>query len=489
VNHYYTLTYDAWNRLVKVEDDQQTPATAAEYRYDGLNRRVAKMVPDGQNWDRTDYYYNSGWQALEERFADAQADKDAVASAVEVQWVWSARYIDAPVLRDRNNDQDPDLEERLYYTTDANMNVTALVDTSGTVQERYTYDPYGKVTLRDGSWNLLTWNQSKQNEVLYCGYRFDSETGLYHVRHRYFHPPLGRWLSRDPIGYADGMGLYLYGAPSSLAKPDSTGLTAMDAWDKLRGRSLKKAIGIGAHFYLQVKVAEPDLLYELLTGRDLVSTWTGFTGGAGGVFMFFPDTCELAEYHTFAGAVRNKVRRDAGDAPDTPQERFWRTKTEAGIGSGIGWAVQGAWHIGSGEASADSFQGPFHTVYLDLPPPAPPVGGSIYIGEPKPGEGTWYGFTVGMGAAIGVGKITWEYRMQGKLDLDDYGTPGTCLCYALILALPQQLRTINEDLSSAVGDLEDAMEAYERSRAEEAYREYQRKMYEWQRPRDIPFPW
>jgi hypothetical protein len=33
------------------------------------------------------------------------------------------------------------------------------------------------------------------------------------------------------------------------------------------------------------------------------------------------------------------------------------------------------------------------------------------------------------------------------------------------------------------------MEAYERSRAEEAYREYQRKMYEWQRPRDIPFPW
>jgi RHS repeat-associated protein len=170
------------------------------------------MVPDGQNWDRTDYYYNSGWQAVEERFADAQADKDAVATAVEVQYVWSARYIDAPVVRDRDADGQSGngLEERLYYTTDANMNVTALVDTDGAVQERYIYDPYGKVTFRAADWSEITWANSKKNEILSCGYRFDPETGLYHVRHRYYHPTLGRWVSRDPIGRHLSVGPYEY---------------------------------------------------------------------------------------------------------------------------------------------------------------------------------------------------------------------------------------------------------------------------------------
>jgi len=44
-------------------------------------------------------------------------------------------------------------DERLYYLTDANMNVTALADGSGTVQERYVYDPYGNAAVFDGSWN------------------------------------------------------------------------------------------------------------------------------------------------------------------------------------------------------------------------------------------------------------------------------------------------------------------------------------------------
>ena len=68
-------TYDAWNRMVAVKkDDGQGKAgdTVAVYRYDGLYRRIAKAVANGENWDRTDYYYNESWQCLEERFASAQ---------------------------------------------------------------------------------------------------------------------------------------------------------------------------------------------------------------------------------------------------------------------------------------------------------------------------------------------------------------------------------------------------------------------------------
>ena len=58
------------------------------------------------------------------------------------EYVWSLRYIDAPVLRDENQNADGDCtdtsgDERLFYLTDANMNVTCLVDSSGDAAERY----------------------------------------------------------------------------------------------------------------------------------------------------------------------------------------------------------------------------------------------------------------------------------------------------------------------------------------------------------------
>ena len=63
-------------------------------------------------------------------------------------------------------------------------------------------------------------------ETTYCGYRWDAKIGLYAVRNRFYHPLLGRWLTRDPIGYADGMSLYsAYFVPN---KVDPSGLLKQD---------------------------------------------------------------------------------------------------------------------------------------------------------------------------------------------------------------------------------------------------------------------
>ena len=63
------------------------------------------------------------------------------------------------MLRDENKDSDDDCingdDERLNYLTDANMNVTALVDTNGDAVERYVYDPYGHCTVYNGDWSDL----------------------------------------------------------------------------------------------------------------------------------------------------------------------------------------------------------------------------------------------------------------------------------------------------------------------------------------------
>jgi len=225
----YTCTYDAWNRLVKVAAGE---TTVAEYRYDGLHRRIARLVPNDQNWDRTDFYYTRSWQVIEERYAADQADEDAVATAAKVQYVWSLRYIDACVLRDEDKNSDGNCidagDERLYYCNGSNMNVFALVDDSGDVQERYVYDAYGKVTIYDDDWSdTLAWSASKKNEILYCGYRYDSEIGLFHVRFRMYHPTLGRWMQRDSLEYPDGLNTLEYATsnPAIHVDPEGTGIT------------------------------------------------------------------------------------------------------------------------------------------------------------------------------------------------------------------------------------------------------------------------
>ena len=49
----------------------------------------------------------------------------------------------------------------------------------------------------------------------------DSETGLVYFRNRYYHPQQGRFTSRDPLGYVDGLGLHeaFGGRPGEVGDP------------------------------------------------------------------------------------------------------------------------------------------------------------------------------------------------------------------------------------------------------------------------------
>jgi RHS repeat-associated protein len=223
------LTYDAWNRLVKVQADSSgSPGTTiAEYQYDGSHRRIVKLKPNGANWDRVDYFHADGNQVLEERWATALTDKVTVASVPKFQWVWDPRYPDAPILRDENKDGDGDCtdgtDERLYFVQDINWNTTALVTTAGSVVERYAYTAYGQQSVFNASWTTQA-ATVYNNEVLFAGYRLDPETQLYHVRARAYHPTLGRFLQRDPAGYHDGMNLYEYVRSTPTLSTDPSGM-------------------------------------------------------------------------------------------------------------------------------------------------------------------------------------------------------------------------------------------------------------------------
>jgi RHS repeat-associated protein len=225
----YFYTYNAWNRLVKVQNGTRAaPGTeVAEYQYDAQNYRIAKLVPNGSNWDRTDCYYNFRWQCVEERKNLNVVGKTTVATIGLAQYVWDLRYSDAPIVRFRNADGSADgsLEEKLYYCQDANFNTNTLVNEStGAVVERYIYDAYGKASLFDLNWNAQA-STVYRNEILFAGYRFDPESALYNVRNRVYHPTLGRWLQRDPLSYdAGSMDLYEYCLSAPIVNTDPMGL-------------------------------------------------------------------------------------------------------------------------------------------------------------------------------------------------------------------------------------------------------------------------
>jgi len=213
--------YDAWNRLAAVySDDGATSGQldgsdtlVATCRYDGRGRRIRKTV---ESTEVTYDYYYSGYQVVEVR-------KDGDADPLE-QYVWDGRYVHSPCLRWRDADENGSLEETLYYTGDANFNVTSLVEPDGDVVERVIYDPYGQPTFYDGAWANPSASSAYANEILFTGHRLDPETGLYYCLMRHYHPAMGRWLQRDPIGYDGAGSLYQYVMSMPLLAFDPMGL-------------------------------------------------------------------------------------------------------------------------------------------------------------------------------------------------------------------------------------------------------------------------
>lgn len=194
----HLMTYDAWNRLVKITDDD-APTTIATYEYDGLGRRIQKTV----GADTYDYYHSSSWQVLEVRL---NGDTDPYE-----QFVYDGTYIDAPFMRYVDHNQDGDYDDadegEHYFFRDASYNIVAYTADDGTVLERYRYTPYGKrIAMTSAFVDKAGTDHAQQRG--FQGLLHDEESGLIENRRRMLDPLTGRFLQHDPLMYIDGLSLY-----------------------------------------------------------------------------------------------------------------------------------------------------------------------------------------------------------------------------------------------------------------------------------------
>ena len=83
----------------------------------------------------------------------------------------------------------------------------------------------GKFTFGDDhdGWWFGRHHSKNLNPYLFAGRRYDSFSGLYFNRNRYYQPKTGRFSSRDPIGFARDINLYRYAMDNPVIHTDPTG--------------------------------------------------------------------------------------------------------------------------------------------------------------------------------------------------------------------------------------------------------------------------
>jgi len=176
------------------------------HAYDALGRRVSRTQGSA-----TTVFVQSGQQTIADYVAGA------LPSASTYRYVY-ASYIDEPVMRWQTSNS-----ARVYYHRNQQYSVTALTSNTGAVLERYAYTAYGVPTITTATGTLRSVS-AHANRYMYTGREWDPTIFQYHYRARMYDANLGRFCSRDPIGYEGSeWNVYEYTESSPLAKTDPKG--------------------------------------------------------------------------------------------------------------------------------------------------------------------------------------------------------------------------------------------------------------------------
>jgi RHS repeat-associated protein len=197
--------YDFLNRLTSVLDAGGNLIT---YRYDAQGRRISKSL-NGVVQAR---YVYDGSRMIQER--DGTNPARLVAS-----YVYGAGPDELITRRRWLLGSGGDL----YYHTNALGSVCAVTSSAGEVVERYTYDAYGQVTFLSPSFAPLS-SSAALNDILFTGRSLDPLTRIYDFRARAYHPYLGRFLQRDPLGESASLNLYNYVFNNPVNATDPSGM-------------------------------------------------------------------------------------------------------------------------------------------------------------------------------------------------------------------------------------------------------------------------
>lgn len=184
-----TYSYDYDNRLTGITFPN---LSTASYTYDGAGNRISAT----EGGVTTHFLY----------------DGDQVYADYDGSWNLLAKYTGG-------------ISQRRGITSHFSMldglgSVRGLLTTGQVLSDSFVYDAFGTITDSSGS------TINPYGYVGALGYRrSDSASGLLHLGAREYNPATGRFLTRDPIGYAGGLNLYGYVGNNPTGWVDPSGLS------------------------------------------------------------------------------------------------------------------------------------------------------------------------------------------------------------------------------------------------------------------------
>ncbi len=188
------LEYDSVGNLLSATTSNAKATKNVTYTVDGVGRRVGKQVAG--------------------KFTRAWLYQDALRPAAEItdtglfsQFVYASGG-SAPDFMLRGG-------VALRFVKDHLGSVRFVVNaTSGIIAQALEYDDFGNVT-RDTAPGFQPFG--------FAGGLYDADTGLVRFGARDYDPTIGRWTSKDPIGFNGGLNLYAYCGNDPINCVDLTG--------------------------------------------------------------------------------------------------------------------------------------------------------------------------------------------------------------------------------------------------------------------------
>jgi RHS repeat-associated protein len=231
------LTWDAFDRLRSASNTQSQISKV----YDPLGRLVwIRSIQSGQT-AKDEIWSWTGWTLLTREVRQGSTTLDTF------RYIWGPDLSTTlegaggvgGLLAIEHAPGNSTTWDIRYVHYDANGNVIALTDSSGSTSARYRYSPFGELIasedLDNSGWNDRNIHRfSTKPEV--------TGTGLLYYGYRYYDPKTGRWPSRDPIEEEGGINLYGF-----------VGNDGVNKWDLL-GNSVKLPPGLGNYWGTQAGV-------------------------------------------------------------------------------------------------------------------------------------------------------------------------------------------------------------------------------------------
>jgi RHS repeat-associated protein len=192
-----TYVYDHAGRLAGARE----PGLDLRFGHDGLGRRVIEQRGAETTlfvYDRDNLIAEYGDGALIAQHVHADGLDRPVQTAVRLG-------ADGAVF---------------WLHADVTGSIRLLTGRTGALATAYRYAPFGETIATSGS--------GLDSRFRFVGRRLDAELGSYDFRARQYHPRLGRFMQRDPLGVTQDPNLYTYAGNNPLTFSDPLGTSRTD---------------------------------------------------------------------------------------------------------------------------------------------------------------------------------------------------------------------------------------------------------------------